>query len=120
MNPRIEELIEYLDRERAYLERAVVTVPKQHQTKRPSAEAWNAAEVVNHLALTDGRITALLTRIIGEAKAAGAMPDAETSPILPKIKLGQVLDRTTKIRNPRGDPAPDCNLGDGLIALDAA
>lgn len=120
MNPRIDELIDYLDRERADLDRAIATVPADRQADRPSAEAWSVAEVVNHLALTDGRVTALLTKITGEAKGHGAPPDAETSSILPKIKVSHVLDRTTKIRNPRGDPAPDCNVRDGLVALDAA
>ena len=120
MNPRINELIEYLDRERAELDRAIATIPPDRHTRRPSAEAWSVAEVVNHIALTDGRITALLTKITGEAKGHGASPDTETSPVLPKIKVSHVLDRTTKIRNPRGDPAPDCNVQDGLTALDAA
>ena len=120
MNPRINELIEYLDRERADLDRAIATVPADRHTTRASAEAWSAAEVVNHLALTDRRVTALLTKITGDARANGAPPDTETAPILAKIKVSHVLDRTTKIRNPRGDPAADCNLADGLVALDAA
>jgi hypothetical protein len=120
MNPRITELIEYLDRERADLDRAIDTIPPDRHTTRPSAEAWSVAEVVNHIALTDGRVTALLTKITGEAKGHGAPPDHDTSPILPKIKVSHVLDRSTKIRNPRGDPAPDCKVRDGLVALDAA
>jgi hypothetical protein len=120
MNPRITELIEYLDRERADLDRAIAIVPSDRHTSRPSAEAWSVAEVVNHIALTDGRVTALLTKITGEAKGHGASPDVETAPILPKIKVSHVLDRTAKIRNPRGDPAPDCNVRDGLVALDGA
>jgi hypothetical protein len=32
----------------------------------------------------------------------------------------RVLDRTSKIRNPRADPPADCNVTDGLAALDAA
>jgi hypothetical protein len=120
VNPRIGELIEYLDRERADLDRAIATVPANRHTTRPSAEAWSVAEVVNHIALTDGRITALLTKITGEARGLGASPDTETSPLLPKIKVSHVLDRTKKIRNPRGDPAPDCNVEGGLSALDAA
>jgi hypothetical protein len=120
MNPRITELIDYLDRERADLDRAIATVPAERHTKRPAAEVWSVAEVVNHIALTDGRVTALLTKLTGEAKGHGASPDTETAPILPKITVSHVLDRTTKIRNPRGDPAPDCNVRDGLVALDAA
>lgn len=120
MNPRVNELIEYLDRERADLERAIATVPAAKHGARPSAEAWSVAEVVNHVALIDQRIAALLTKITGEARAAGATGDTDTSPILPKIDVRRVLDRTTKIRNPRGDPAADCSVSGGIAALDTA
>lgn len=120
MNPRINELIEYLDRERADLDRAIESVPADRHHVKLSAESWCAAEVVNHVALTDRRVTALLTKITGEAKGNGAPPDSATAPILSKIDVTRVLDRTTKIRNPRGDPAADCNMADGLAALDAA
>ena len=120
MNPRINELIDFLDRERADLDRAIAGVPAARHNAKPSADVWSVAEVVNHVALTDRRVTALLTKITGEAKGNGAPPDTDTSPILPKIDIRKVLDRTTKIRNPRGDPAADCNVPDGLAALDAA
>jgi hypothetical protein len=120
MNPRINELIEYLDHERADLDRAIAAVPAERHRSKPSTEGWCAAEVVNHLAITDRRVTALLTKVAGEAKGNGATPDVDTSPILPGIDVRRVLDRTSKIRNPRADPAADCSMNDGLAALDAA
>jgi hypothetical protein len=120
MNPRINELIDFLDRERADLDRAIAAVPPQRHNAKPSPEAWSVAEVANHLALTDQRVTALLMRITTEAKANGIRPDGDTSPILPQIDVRKVLDRSSKIRNPRGDPAADCNVADGLAGLDAA
>ena len=119
-NSRIDELIAYLDRERAELDRAVASVVPERHTAKPSPEAWCVAEVVNHVALTDKRVTMLLTKVTGEAKAAGAGPDTDSSPILPKIDVRRVLDRTTKIRNPRGDPPAGASLADGLAALDTA
>ena len=120
MNPRINELIEYLDRERADLDRAIASVPAAKHAVKPAAEAYSVAEVVNHLAITDRRVTALLTKVTGDARGNGAPPDTDTSPILPSIDVRRVLDRTAKIRNPRADPPADCNVKDGLVALDAA
>ena len=117
---RIEELIEYLDRERADLDAAIATVAPDRHAIKPSPEAWCIAEVVNHIALIDRRVTAMLTKITGEAKAAGATPDTDGSPILPKLDVRKVLDRSTRIRNPRGDPPADASLANGLAALDAA
>jgi len=120
MNQRINELIDYLDRERAELDRAIATVPEKQHNAKPAAEAWSVAEVVNHLAIIDRRITALLTKVAGEARAAGATPDTETSPVLPGIDVRRVLDRSARIRNPRGDPDADCSVSGGLAALDGA
>ena len=120
MNPRISELADYLDRERAELDRAIASVSAAEHNVKPSPEAYSVAEVVNHLAITDRRVTALLTKITGEARANGAPPDTETTAILPTIDVRKVLDRTSKIRNPRGDPPPDCNVKDGLAARDGA
>jgi hypothetical protein len=120
MTPRIEELIDYLDRERAGIDAAIASVPSARHTAKASPEAWCVAEVVNHVALTDGRITALLSRITGEARAAGAGPDHDASPILPTIDVSRFVDRSQKVRNPRGDPSPDASVADGLAALDRA
>ena len=120
MNSRINELVDYLDRARLELDRAIAAVPQNRHTAKPSSEAWSVAEVVNHLAIIDRRITALLTKVAGEARAAGASPDTDGSPILPRIDVRRVLDRTAKIRNPRGDPDADCSVAGGLTALDAA
>lgn len=120
MTPRIQELIDYLDRERAGLEAAIAMVPAARHGEKPAPDVWCVAEVVNHVALTDGRITALLSRITGEARAAGADPDTETAPILATLDVSKVLDRSTRIRNPRGDPSPDASVATGLAALDTA
>ena len=120
MNPRHDELIRYLDAERAELDRAIASVPAAKHTTKPGPEAYSVAEVVNHLAITDRRVTAMLTKVTGDARGNGAPPDSETSAIVPTIDVRRVLDRTAKIRNPRADPPADGNVADGLAALDAA
>jgi hypothetical protein len=119
-NPRIHELIAYLDAERAELDRAIASVPAAKHHVKPSPEAYSVVEVVNHLAITDRRVTALLTKVAGDARGNGATPDHDIAPILPTIDVRRVLDRSSKIRNPRADPPADCTLADGLTALDAA
>ena len=120
MHPRIRELTDYLDRERADLDRAVASITADRHNEKPSDDVWCVAEVVNHLALTDKRVTMLLAKVTGEARAAGAAPDSATAPILPSVDVRKVLDRSQKIRNPRGDPPVGASVADGLTALDAA
>jgi hypothetical protein len=120
MNPRIRELTDYLDRERAYLDEALGEFAPDRHNVRPSDEAWCISQVVHHLAQTERNIAGLLERITSEARAGGVTPDADTSPVLPTIEVSPVLDRSRKIRNPRANPSADMTTGDALAALDSA
>lgn len=120
MQPRIRELLDYMERERRALDAAIATVPADRHDTKPSAEAWCVAEVVHHLAVIDRRVTGMLTKMAGEARAAGAEPDDSSAPILPTIKIDHILDRSTRIRNPRGDPPGGVSTTDALKELDAA
>jgi hypothetical protein len=75
---------------------------------------------VHHLAIIEQRIGALITSRIAEARAAGVAPDSSTDPILPKIRVSHILDRTQRIRNPRGDPQSALPLDAAIAALDQA
>lgn len=93
MQPRISEVLTYLDTNRAALERALAGVPAATCERRPSPESWSVAEVLQHLALVEGRITDLLASRIGAARAAGLGPERESGPVTPTFDLTRVLDR---------------------------
>jgi hypothetical protein len=120
MQPRIKELLDYLDRERAGLDDAIATVPANRHRERPAPESWSVAETVEHLAIIDQRITTLIGRVVDEAIAGGMQADGMTDPVLPGINVDKVLDRSTKLRNPRADPTSNLSTAEGLKALDAA
>ena len=66
MHPRIAEVLTYLDTNRAALERTLKEVPPASRERRPASERWSVAEVIQHLALVEGRITELLASRIEE------------------------------------------------------
>ena len=108
MHPRTAELLEHLDRERAALRLAVEGVPPDRRERRPSPESWSVAEVLEHLALVERRLTQLFTTWMAEARAQGLGAESESTPLVPTLDWATVLDRRRKITaseavRPRGD-----------------
>jgi hypothetical protein len=120
MHPRIQELIDYLDRERQYLGEVIAEFPAAHAETKPAPDVWSAADVVHHLAIIEQRIGALIAARIAEARGAGVAPDSATDPIVPTIRVSHILDRTQRIRNPRGDPQTALPMDAAIAALDQA
>ena len=61
LHPRIEELIEFLGAHRRGVYEAVAAVPASLRDRKPAPDRWSVAEVVEHLAIVEQRVAALLT-----------------------------------------------------------
>ena len=120
MTQRINELFEFLDRERSYLDAAVASVARDQHNRRPSEESWCVAQVVHHLAQSEAAMVSLLERATQEARAAGVPADESSSPVLPTLEVKPILDRTRKIKNPRANPSPDISTSQAIAELDRA
>jgi hypothetical protein len=100
MHSRIRELTDYLDAQRAVLREAFERVPPEARDQPPGPGRWSAAGVVEHLAILEERIAALLNGKIAAAKNAGLAVETSTTPILPMINVAAVLDRSTRVEAP--------------------
>jgi hypothetical protein len=108
MHPRLQEILTYLDQRRAELRAAVDAVPEAQRQTRPAADRWSAAEVVEHLAMVEGRMArGIFAKRIDEARANGIGPERETTPVASSFNAAGVLDRT----RPRAAPEPVVPLG---------
>jgi hypothetical protein len=112
MQPRVREVIDFLSTQHAVLERAIAAVPPARRRQRPFPDRWSTAEVMAHLVVVDERIIALLRDRVATARANGLGPERETSPVVPTVAVGRLLDRsrpvtTTAASHPPADPDPD-------------
>jgi hypothetical protein len=95
MHPRIHEVLNHLDTGRADLRAAVDAVPALQRSARPAPDRWSAAEVLEHLAMVEGRMArGIFARRIEEARANGLGVERDTSPVAPTFDASHVLDRT--------------------------
>jgi DinB superfamily len=56
LHPRIHELLDYLERQHAKLLQAIDLIPAPLRGRRPAPDRWSVADVMQHLALVEGRL----------------------------------------------------------------
>ena len=123
MHPWTRELLAHLDASRAQLLGAVESLSEARRGLAPSAGRWSIANVLSHLARTEGQIGALLERKFRAAIAAGGVAElgADLAPIVASFDSALVLDRRQQIRAP-DFASPDLSMtaAEALSALTRA
>ncbi|HKV99510.1 MAG TPA: DinB family protein [Vicinamibacterales bacterium] len=98
MHPRTLELVRHLDTNRAELWLAVEDISPDVRERRPSPERWSVAEVLEHLAIVEARVTSRLGDAFDAARAGGMTPDAETGSVVDTAFLERANDRRTRFK----------------------
>jgi hypothetical protein len=120
MHPRIEEVLAHLDAHRAGLEQAVAEVPPALRGRRPEAERWSVAEILEHLTIVEARITKTLEDHLAAARDAGLGPERDTAPVGPTLDVAGLLDRRRPILSgPAGLPPGEQTADEAWAALTA-
>ena len=109
MHPRLEEVLSYLDSERAALSDAVELVPTEFRDQQPGPDRWSVAQVLQHLGLIERRVAIGVTRWVRDARAGGLGPELETSSVLNSLDLALIADRSRR-RNAPEDFSPNADL----------
>lgn len=115
MHERTTELLRHLDDGRRALRAALDAIPPERRDARPDRGGWSAANILSHLARTEGQVAAFLQRMLRRALADAPLPPAPAAgPVLASFDADLVLDRTKKVE------APDFATPDVAMAADEA
>lgn len=115
MHARIQEVLAYLDTRRETLRAAVDAIPAPARSTRPAPDRWSAAEVVEHLAMVEGRMAHnIFEKKIDAARSNGLAAETEASPVTPTFDATRLLDRAAR------HAAPDAVVPKGTLSADAA
>lgn len=121
VNPRLTELLAYIEQERADLQAAVQLVPAGQRGLHPVENCWSVAEILEHLATVEHGVSRLFEKRLAEARANGLGAELDTSPILPRLDRSRVLDRTRPITAPeRVRPSGTMDAESAWTALTAS
>jgi hypothetical protein len=114
VHPRLEELLQYADGQRANLLVAVASVPDSARDRRPGPDTWSVAEVLEHLHRVEQGIARLIGRQIERGRAAGLPRETETGSLL------QSLDHLGVTHRGESMPAPEFVQPQGALTAAAA
>ena len=118
-DPRLVELLAALDAARRELAAALERVPSHLRDRAPADGAWSVAQVLEHLALVEGRSMAAFERVAAEAPprdAADAVDDDAH-----RLDDAPVLDRTARVVAPEMvQPTGDATAAEAWTRLGAA
>jgi len=119
MHPRLDEVLNYLDSERAALSAAVNLVPAELRDQPPAQNRWSVAQVLQHLVIIEKRIGMGVTKWVADARAAGLGPELETSSVLKSLDLALIGDRSLPRSAPEEvRPSGDLDAASAWIALE--
>ena len=97
MNSRTEEVLTYLDAQRAALADAVAAVPAELRERRPAPDRWSIAEILDHLAIVNGGINDLLATQVASARGSGLGQEQEKSSVIATFDPSPILNRNRRI-----------------------
>lgn len=112
MHAITRELLAYLDQQRSVLKSAFESVPIENRNLPPSPERWSAANIVEHLAIVEARVSKVLSERFQEARP-GLSASPRTEPVLPTIDYKRMYDRSSRVK------APETAIPTGLNAASA-
>jgi hypothetical protein len=96
MGPRTAKLLAHLDGHHADLRRAVETVPVALRARRPAADQWSVAGVLEHLAIVETRVVNGLSPRLADVRAAGPPSRTHASVVRP-ADTARYLDRERRL-----------------------
>ena len=96
MHPRVAELVEYLDLQRAALLAAAAPVPTDRWTVRPAEDRWSISDVCEHLHLVERGTAKLIAAAADAARAANHAAETGTASVLGVLDWTSLDDRTDR------------------------
>jgi len=98
MQPRIQELLTYLDAQYDSLRAVFDSVPVEKREVPPNPGAWSPAGIIEHLSIVETSIGRLISTRVAAGREAGIGAETEDSSVLETFAIADAVgDRTRKI-----------------------
>lgn len=98
MDPRVDILVAFLDQRRRELRAAFDEVPAAARETQPAADAWSAANVIEHLADTERLVSRLLAALGARAPIRPPGEAWDRQAFEANIDMPHFLDRSRRLR----------------------
>ncbi len=118
---RTQELARHLETNRAQLWTAVEAIAAADRERRPAPDRWSVAEVLEHLAIVEVRVTSRMREGLEAAQAAGMAADDATSSVVDPSFLARAHDRSRRFKTgEHAEPRGGITSSEAWTKLEAA
>lgn len=119
MDPRIDIVREVLDRHRDRLAEVFERMPAEARDVRPDGDGWSAANLVEHLATSEQKVTGLIAGMVDSAAPRDDDDkDFDRAAFERSIAMPFILDRSRKVEGMQ--PSGDLGASEAWEALEAS
>ncbi len=115
----VPQIFEVIDETRARLYRLVEGLSDEQARARPLPDVWTATEIIEHLALIEGRLVKMMSMMITKAESAGAGKKDAPGEIEP-FTLDEFVERSRNEKYTAPEyvrPSGEVSLTDALAKL---
>jgi hypothetical protein len=123
MQPRLVELLAFLNDERENLLTTASALPGARWGERSVPDRWSVSEILWHLQRTETNIAGLIAKRTTKARAEHHPQETETSSVLGRVEMAKVTDRSKRLTSPSSiapDEVPDEATVRGLLETSRA
>ncbi len=118
MDPRIDIVREILDRHRGRLAEVFESMPAEARDVRPDGDGWSAANLVEHLATSEQKLTGLIAGMVDAAEPRDGDEDFDRTAFERSVSMPFLLDRSRKVEGMQ--PSGDLGAAEAWEALEAS
>jgi hypothetical protein len=122
MQPRIREVLSYLDAQYERLRAAFDSIPTEKRGEAPAPGAWSPAGIIEHLAIVEGSIGRLISQRVAAGRESGIGAETDESSVMQTFAYATAIaNRARRIESSeRTHPKQQLTPDAAWQALDSA
>jgi hypothetical protein len=100
MHARLAEIMGFVEEKRREILQSVEDVPGETLCRRATPDGWSVAEILDHLRMVESGVARLITKRVGQAKAAGIGAETSTDSVLSSFDGHSATLESSILRSP--------------------
>jgi uncharacterized damage-inducible protein DinB len=121
MHARLAEVMDYVEAKRKELVESFAGVPHDRLGRRPTAEAWSVAEILEHLRLVESGVAKLVSKRAAQSRASGSAEEKSSESVMQSFDGHRATLDAITIHSPEAvRPRPEVDIADALAGLESS
>jgi len=113
--------MDYVEEKRKELLQSFAGAPSNRLSQRVVKDSWSVAEILDHLRMVESGVARLITKRVGQARAAGLGEEKSTASVMPSFdKYSNILEGAVLKSPEMVRPRADVDFKEALEGLESS